>query len=207
MKKSQAEEDIQIIREVMERSARYTHFSGLSGVLSGILALIGCAITYWVNFNISELQQNNWYALTWSSVLIAAIAEDLMLAQRNAQKNGGSIWVPATYQVMKAIFPGVFVAFVISLTAMLEGALDAIPGVWALGYGAALCAAGMFTVKEVWVYGIIQLITGSASLLVLSQPAIIPREIVPIISFSQLALSFGIYQIVFGLWMTRKYRK
>jgi hypothetical protein len=108
---------------------------------------------------------------------------------------------------MKAIFPGVFVAFIISLTAMLEGALDAIPGVWALGYGAALCAAGLFTVKEVWVYGIIQLITGSASLLVLSQPTIIPREIAPIISFSQLALSFGIYQIIFGLWMTRKYRK
>jgi hypothetical protein len=36
MEKQQAEKDIKLIREIMERSARYTHFTGLSGVLSGI---------------------------------------------------------------------------------------------------------------------------------------------------------------------------
>lgn len=198
MDKFQAEEDIKLIRDVMERSAKYTHFSGLSGVLSGIFALIGCAITYWVNFNIAEARQYPIYIVVWSSVLVAAIAEDMILAQWRAKKNGGTIWTPATYQVLKAVFPGLFVAFVISLEVVREHSIDAIPAVWALGYGAALCAAGIFSIKEVWYYGILQLITGTLGLYVFCNPPY---------NFYQLAVSFGIYQILFGLWIAGKYRK
>lgn len=207
MEKTQAEESIQLIRDVMERSARYTHFSGLSGVISGILALIGCAATYWINFNVPLGNQSTWFAVTWCGVLAAAVGEDLALAQRKAKRRGNTIWTPATYQVMKAILPGIFVAFVISLTALTQGALDAIPPVWALGYGAALCAAGLFTVREVWIYGVVQMLTGAATLLVLAQPGWVATQWVPVCSFAQLALSFGVYQIAWGLWIARKYRK
>lgn len=198
MDKSQAENEIKIIREVMDRSARYKHFSGLSGVISGLFAIIGCAATYWVNYHVSQPKQNTAFAFIWCSVLFAAIAEDLMLAQWRAKKDGGTIWTPATYQVLKAAFPGVFVAFVISLEALREGAIDAIPSVWALGYGTALCAAGTFSIKEVWYYGIIQLITGTLGLFAFSNPPY---------NFYQLLLSFGIYQIFYGIWIARKYKK
>lgn len=198
MQKSQAEENIQLIRDVMERSVRYTHFSGLSGVLSGILTFIGCGITWWASLNIPVDQQNAWYIVIWSSVLVAAIVEDLILAHKNAAANGSSIWVPATFQVMKAIFPGLFVAFIVSLFALQTSEYHMLPGVWSLGYGAALCAAGMFSIKEVGIYGIIQLITGAIGLLFF-RPS--PYY------FYQLALSFGVYQILFGLWIAGKYRK
>lgn len=197
MDKSQAEESIKLIRDVMEKSARYTHFSGLSGVLSGVLALVGCAITYWINFNLPQDQQNTWYIVTWCCVLISAITEDFILSQSKAKADGSSIWKPITYQVLKAVLPGILVALVISLFAMETNQINAIPGVWALGYGAALCAAGLFSVREVRVYGIIQLITGTLGLLVFRQSPY---------NFYQLALSFGVYQILFGLWLTGKHR-
>ena len=197
MDKYSAEENLKLIREVMERSARYTHFSGLSGVLSGVLALIGCAVTYWINDHVAVSQQNTLYILTWCAILVLAVAQDLLLAHRNARIAGQSIWNPATIQVLKAVFPGVFVAAVISFVALYDGAIDAIPAVWALGYGAALCAAGLFTTKEVWRYGLLQLATGTAGMFLMSKPPY---------SLYLVALCFGIYQIVFGIWMTGKHR-
>ena len=197
MNQIQAEENIRLIREVMSRSAHYTHFSGVSGVLSGIFALFGCYMTYWITYNVPPVQHNESYVVTWVAVLVAAIAQDIALAQRKARKNGQTLWDPATYQVIKAVLPGMFVAFVVSIVALRDGALDAIPGVWALGYGVSLCSAGMFSMKEIRVYGVIQLITGAVGLFVFSR---LPQSVYI------LALSFGVYQIIFGLWMTRKYR-
>lgn len=182
----------------MESSTRYTHFSGLSGVLSGIAALIGTYITYWIYKNIPLDNQNKWSFITWLLVFIFAITEDFTLAQRRARKQGTTIWTPAGYQVIKAVLPGVFIAFIISLVALVDGAFDAIPGVLALGYGTALCAAGLFSTKEVWIYGIVQLITGTIALFFMSR---IPY------SFYALALSFGVYQILFGIWITVKYHR
>jgi len=197
MDKYSAEENLKLIREVMERSARYTNFSGLSGVLSGVLALIGCAVTYWINDHVAVSRQDMLYILTWCTVLVLAIAQDLLLAHRNARKSGQSIWNPATYQVFKAIFPGVFFAGVISFVALYDGAIDAIPAIWALGYGAALCAAGLFTTREVWRYGLLQMATGTAGLFLMSKPPY---------SLYLVALCFGLYQIAFGICMTRKQR-
>ncbi len=197
MDRASAEENLQLIREIMEKSARYTHFSGLSGVLSGILALIGCGVTYWINDKVPAASQDTYYIVTWCSVLVLAIVEDFALAQRKARAAGQTIWNPATYQVLKAVFPGVFVAAVISFVALYEGAIDAIPAVWALGFGAALCAAGLFTTKEVWRYGILQLATGAAGIFLISRPPY---------SLYLLALTFGLYQIAFGIWMSRKHQ-
>lgn len=198
MDKPQAEQDIRLIREIMERSTKYTHFTGLSGVLSGIAALVGTYATYWIYINVPLAGQNKWSFVTWLLVFVFAIAEDFTLAQRAAKKDGSTIWTPATYQVIKAVLPGVFLAFVIALVALYDGALDAIPGVLALGYGAALCSAGMFSLKEVWVYGVVQLVTGTIALFFMSK--------VPY-SFYAMALSFGLYQILFGIWIAARYRR
>lgn len=99
MDRHSAEENLQVIREVMERSARYTHFSGLSGVISGVLALIGCAATWLIYERVDPARANLYYILTWCAVLALAMAEDLLLAHLKARANGQSIWNPATYQI------------------------------------------------------------------------------------------------------------
>ena len=196
MNKIKAEENIQMIREIMERSARYTSFSGLSGILAGVFALIGCAATVKVYLNVPTAEQDKWYYIIWVSVLVLAIAQDLLLAQRKARRNGQTIFVPATFQAIRALLPGVFVAIVLSIRALTLRELDAIPAIWTLGYGAALCAAGRFTVKELRIFGVVQLITGAFGLFLMSYPPY---------SLYLLAISFGLYHILYGLWMTRKY--
>lgn len=198
MDRPSAEENLQLIREVMERSVRYTHFSGLSGVLSGILGLLGCAATYWIDRNLPVGTHDLWYVLIWGSVLLLAISEDMVLAQRKARAGGQTIWNPATYQVIKAIFPGVLIAVVLSYAALHSGLRNSIASIWALGYGVSLCAAGMFCAKGVWRYGVLQLVTGALGVIFLSgwHDSF----------FLTAGLSFGVYQILFGLYIAWEYR-
>lgn len=198
MDRQSAENDLQLIREVMERSARYTHFSGLSGVLSGILGLIGCAVTYWINSNVDHQMHNLWYLTAWSTVLILAIVEDLFLAQRKARASGQTIWSPATYQVIRAVLPGALMAAVLSYAGLYCGLRNSLSAIWSLGYGVALCAAGMFSIKEVSRYGVLQLATGSVVMLFLRDW--------PYSFYLAAGLSFGLYQILFGLYIAWKYR-
>lgn len=196
MNKIQAEENIKLIREIMERSTRYTSFTGLSGIVAGMLALIGCAATAHIYLHIPPKGQNTLYFMTWFLVLVLAIAQDLMFAQRKAKRKRETIFSPPTYQAMKAMLPGVFIAFVISMRALTLGEPDAIPAIWTLGYGAALCSAGIYTVREVRIFGAIQLLTGTIGLFLW---ATAPN------SLYLLATTFGVYHIIYGLWMTRKY--
>jgi hypothetical protein len=197
MNKIKAEEDLKIIRDVMESSARYTNFSGLSGVFAGLLALAGCGVTYWISNNIDYYKdQNIWYTVTWISVFIAAISQDFLLARRKAGRYGQSIWSPASVQVIKAAIPGVFLALVLSVHSVIIGDLEVIPAIWSLGYGAAICAAGRFSVPEVRVFGVIQLMSGAIGLFILQDW---------VLSLYFLGLTFGVYHIIYGLWLMRKY--
>ena len=135
MNKAQAEDSIKVIREIMEKSARYTTFSGLSGVVAGLLALSGCAATYWINKLEIGPQQYWMYVAVWVVVLILAMSQDFALSQRKARKLGDTIFNKTTYQVLRAAFPGVFLAFVLSVRALTLNEPDAIPALWTLGYG------------------------------------------------------------------------
>jgi hypothetical protein len=196
MDRNQAEEDIKAIRKIMEQSTRYTDFSGLSGIIAGLLAFIGCAATIWVAYNHIWWSQTNVYIAIWISVLLLALAQNAYFGIRKAKRNGESFINPASIQVFKAVIPGIFLAFVLSIRALQLNEWDAIPSLWTLGYGASICAAGMFSVPEVKIFGIVQLITGAIGLFLFSASTN---------SLYLMALSFGIYHIVFGFILARKY--
>jgi hypothetical protein len=205
MDKTQAAQDVKVIREIMETSARYTSFSGISGIVAGTLALLACVITGCIAINAERYASATnapyphealYYGLTWAVVLVAALCQDVLLAQRKARKRGETIWTPATIQVIKATLPGVFLAFVLSLRALTLGEVDAIPAIWSLGYGVALCAAGRFSVREVRIFGTVQLLSGAVVLFLFSWPPA---------SLYALAVTFGLYHILYGLWLVRRY--
>ena len=196
MDRTEAEENLKLIRDVMERSARYTNFSGASGVIAGLLALAGCKGTLWFAYHGLGWDYTGWYAAMWIAVLAISIGQDQYLGYRKARRLGQAFFNQAWLQIVKAVLPGMFLAFVMSMVCLYQGSVDAIPMIWAMGHGVALCAAGMFTVREIRVFGWLQLFTGAAGLAFIREP---------VASFYLLAVSMGVYHIVFGLWMTRKY--
>lgn len=196
MDRNQAEEDLKAIRKIMEQSTRYTDFSGLSGIIAGFLALIGCAATIWIAWNSIWWSQRNAYVMIWVSVLVLAVAENAYFANRKAKRNGDKLFNPASIQVIKSVIPGIVIASVLSIKALILNEWEAIPSLWTLGYGVSACAAGMFSVSEVKIFGIIQLITGALGLFFIATW---------VDSMFLMALSFGIYHLLFGFLLGRKY--
>ena len=198
MDRPAAENDIKMIRDIMERSTKYTHFTGLSGVLSGLFALAGSYATFWIYVYVPTSEQAIWTLATWALVFILAVVVDFALAARDAKKQGTTILNPASKQVILAVLPGVFAAFIIAFAVLIYAPSDLIPGILAIGYGSALCSAGMFSTKEVRIYGLVQLVTGTIALLFFSK---LPY------SLFTMAVCFGLYQILFGIWVAVKCRR
>ena len=178
----------------MESSGRYTMLSGLSGIIAGALALIGCYLTAFVWASVPTVDQNPAYLAIWISALVLAVAQDRVFAERKARKAGGTAWTPATRQALKALLPGMFLALVLSLRALTTFEYDAIPPIWILGYGVSLCAAGMFSIRQLRIFGVVQLITGAVAVFLPS----IPMFDHPAVSLYLVALSFGVYHIIYG---------
>jgi hypothetical protein len=57
---SNPNEDIQAIREIMERSSKFLSLSGLAGIFAGVCALIGAAVAWFFIFESSPGQFNEF---------------------------------------------------------------------------------------------------------------------------------------------------
>src|SRR5262245_37257668 len=115
--KSQQEihDDLASIRTIMEKSSKFISLSGLSGILSGIYALIGAATALYFSYNLSipNYRYGSDYHIIRKApelllplatiavlVLAASLTTGFILSGRLAKKHGTTLWTPATQRVM-----------------------------------------------------------------------------------------------------------
>ena len=56
MKNNQPENDLGLIKDLMEKSTKFSNLSGIAVFLTGILAMIGASFVYFdIGFSVSEL--------------------------------------------------------------------------------------------------------------------------------------------------------
>ena len=62
-------EDLQTIREIMERSSKFLSLSGLSGIFAGVCALIGAAIAWFFILDSGHVQYDEYMRIPdgWST--------------------------------------------------------------------------------------------------------------------------------------------
>jgi hypothetical protein len=189
----EAEENLRVIRELMERSTRYSTFSGLSGIMAGTASIVGCLVTRHLQQTHPTLESARIpFLITWSLVIFFAIGVDYLLTKRHAARVGKRIVSRLGKQMAYASIPGLGTGGLLTLY-MLEHKLlaDVFP-VWMLCYGLAVCAVGLFSQREVKVLGACFLAAGAATLLM------------PQIGLAMTAVTFGGFHIVYGLIMARK---
>lgn len=190
----EAEENLRVIRELMERSTRYTTFSGFSGVLAGGASIVGCIATY-----LMQRGQPSLYAvrvpflLTWSLVVLFAIGADYLLTKRHAARVGKRILSRLGKQMAFASLPGLGAGALLTLMLMLHyHSLDEVYPIWMLCYGIAVSAVGLFSQREVKYLGALFLAAGALTLLT------------PAWGLGMMALCFGGFHIVWGVLMARR---
>ena len=193
----EARENLRVIRQTMERSTKYSTLSGLSGVLIGLTAIIGVAVTRVIigarQAGIAQAQLIQM-ATVWAIVLAAAVAIEFLANKRRARQVGKHVVSPLGAHIILAALPGFVAAAVLTAFFVAHGLLFSVWGVWMLSYGLAICAVGLFSVKPVSILGGAFVLAGAVTLL-----------LPPSAQLPMMALTFGGFHIVYGILMARKH--
>jgi hypothetical protein len=147
-----AEENLQTIRQLMERSALYRRALAPIMLLTGVLGLGAAAAGLWFH-----LEASRSFAGLWIGTACVVVTAAFVLARRQALKDDEPFWSPPTYRVAQALLPPLLSGLALGvLLALLteDWTMDfAMVLVWLLFYGCALHAAGFFMERGIKWFG------------------------------------------------------
>jgi len=197
-------EDLQAIRDIMERSSKFLSLSGLSGIFAGVCALVGAAIAWFFildsgNVKYSEfiLNQGNmptmdtgfYLALDALLVLVSALFGAVYFSFRKARKGGQQFWTNSTRRLLFHLMLPLVSGGIIVLVLIFRDKIDLVVPFMLVFYGLALVNAGKFTFGEIHYLGLTQIVLGILGVIFTEQ------------SLLFWTIGFGLMHIVYGTVM------
>ncbi len=182
-----AMDNLRYIRETMERSASFTHVSGMGGVLMGFVAL-GAAM-----LAAGASSSTEWLTI-WLLAASVSLGTAVVFMDRKSRAEGMTILSGAGRKFAWGVTPPLVAGAVLTLGIVRAGTLDMLPGMWLLLYGAAVVVGGSHSVRPIPIMGAAFMAAGTGALLT---PA----------SWGNvwMAVAFGGLHIVFGSVIWRKH--
>ncbi|HEX5400446.1 MAG TPA: hypothetical protein VFY06_15465 [Verrucomicrobiae bacterium] len=140
-----AEENLQTIRTLMERSALYRRALAPIMLFAGVLGVAAAAVGLWL-----RLDSMQAFGALWLATAAFVVAGAFLIARRQALKATEAFWSPPTRRVAQALSAplgiGLFVGIWFGASRESPSLLAVF---WILFYGCALHAAGFFTPRGV----------------------------------------------------------
>jgi len=190
MNSHQLEDNLQVIRTLMERSALYQR------AVRPVLLLAGGVGTAAA---VAGIFLKPPFVVYWATIAVVVLAGAFYLTRRQALKDGEAFWSPPARRVAVAMLPMMVIGLVITtMIAPTEGGVE-IPCVyiWLMLYGCALHTAGMFAPTKLRLLGWLCVGGGLALLMIL---AISGRSSAPDwCAHATMGTFFGLLHLVFGL--------
>ena len=182
-----AMDNLRFIRETMERSASFTHVSGIGGVGMGVVALVAA----WVAQGTST--STAWMA-TWMSAAAVSLGLTVLAMARKSHAEGMSLLSGPGRKFVWSVTPALVAGAVLTVVLASSGAFALLPGIWLLLYGTGVVTGGSHSVRPVPLMGAAFMLMGALALM---SPA----------SWGDayMAAGFGGLHIVFGIVIWRKH--
>jgi uncharacterized membrane protein len=199
--------DIAEIRSMMERSSKFLSLSGWAGILAGMYALLGAYIAYaFLNFNPNEIvySPTKSGSLSFSLmqvfflasiVLILAIGTSIFLSKHKAKKKGERLWNATAKALLIHMSVPLGTGGLLILILISKGLIAFIAPFTLLFYGLALYNASKFTYEEVKSLGLIEIGLGLINAYYIGYGLVF------------WALGFGVFHIIYGVYMHYRYEK
>lgn len=168
----------------MERSGSFTAIPGVGLMLVGVSALLAA-------FAASTRADDVSWLMVWFAEAGLALAVGLVCLQRKA---GEALRRGPGRRFLLGLGPAMIAGAVLTAALYRADLFDLIPACWLLLYGAAVVAAGMFSVPAVPVMGLGFMLLGAAASF---SPAAWLNE--------YMAIGFGGLHLVFGFLIARRY--
>jgi hypothetical protein len=207
---SNPKEDIQAIREIMERSSKFLSLSGLSGVFAGACALIGAAVAWFIILDSGQVQYDEFMCSVGASpfnpisinlgidaliVLVAAILGAFYFSYRNAQRSAQKLWTSSTRRLLGHLFIPLVSGGIFVLIMAFRNNIDLVASAMLIFYGLSLVNAGKFTLGEIHYLGLTEIILGILA-------GIFARH-----GLLFWVLGFGVMHIVYGTVMYYRHER
>jgi hypothetical protein len=142
-----AMDDLRFIRQTMARTASFTAVPGWGGVAIGVLALAAALLAS------RQPTPGLWLTVWLATAAVASAIASATMALK-ARRAGVPLSTGPGRKFLLSFLPPVAVAATLTAALFANGAVALLPGLWLLSYGAAMIAAGTFSVRAVPLMGI-----------------------------------------------------
>ena len=191
--------DINEIKNLMNKSSRFISLSGLSGILAGVYALIGAAITYYIVANSVRgyliLDGNVFKICTAILIMVAvlSIGTGIFLTTKKAKKNGEKIWDNSSKRLVVNFLIPLIVGGLYILIILNQERYGHTAALMLIFYGLALINASKYSIGDIRYLGFTEIILGLICALM------------PSYGFWFWVIGFGFMHIIYGSIMHFKY--
>jgi hypothetical protein len=182
-----AAENLQFIRETMEKAGSFTAVPGWGGVLMGVSALLTAFIS-------NQLPSKEvWFAAWLGEALLAFAVGTWAMVQKAKAVKSPILYGPGRKFAL-SLFPAMIAGAILTVVLYTNGLFQLMPGTWLLLYGVAVVTGGAYSVRVVPIMGLSFMAIGAVALF---SPLAIGNWL--------MAVGFGGFQIVFGFIIARRY--
>ena len=195
-------EDLNEIKDLMNKSSKFMSLSGLSGILAGTYALIGAYIANGI------LQENTIYLRPHTRVhymtifevlgisgivLLLSVGTGIFLSRQKAKKNNEKLWNAASKNLLFSFLIPLATGAIFGLILLKHEHFGVVAPVSLIFYGLALINSSKYTFGTVKYLGIGEVIIGLIA-------AYFPGN-----GLLFWALGFGVLHIIYGVFMYLKF--
>lgn len=198
-------EDLSHIRSMMERSSRFISLSGLSGVVAGIVALMGAGYAYYA-MERAKVSYMNGDRLTYTPalvqelvltglvILVVAVSCGSILTANKSRKKGLKIWDATTKRLLVTFAIPLATGGIFCAALIYHHLVVWVAPATLIFYGLGLVSAERYTLPDIKYLGYCEIILGLFSMFFLGWGLVF------------WSVGFGVLHIVYGTIMHRKYK-
>ena len=203
--------ELQDIKQMMERSSRFISLSGLSGIAAGICALLGA----WVantfigrdELALAERSTRNPDAILYGDIInsrllqiafitfVAAFLLAFIFTYRRSKKTNVPIWGTTAKKVMINISIPMIAGGIFLLALIKNGVYEFVAPGCLIFYGLGVLNASKYTLQEIRYLGYVEILLGLMCLY-------FPGD-----GLYFWAAGFGVLHIIYGVFMWLKYER
>lgn len=199
MEKQKYIEDIEAIKDMMDRSSKFISLSGLSGVLAGTFALIAAYLAYSTVYGGQDYMEYRKAVLTTGSLsrllaiatttIVLSVGCGVFLTTRKARKMNQSIFDKQAKLMLINLAIPLVAGGVLCLILLLKGGVALVAPLTLIFYGLALVNASKYAVDAMRTLGLIEIGLGLLACWFLGYGLIF------------WAIGFGVMHIIYGIFM------
>ncbi|HUF61480.1 MAG TPA: hypothetical protein VMN36_05345 [Verrucomicrobiales bacterium] len=191
----EAEENLRLIRALLERAVVYRAISGQAALAGGALAVLAAVLA-----RVSALDATaGGFLGIWLSVLAAAVAFNTFLLWKSAGSKGQPFLSGPMKTALRAILPPLAAGGIAGVAAAIGGGdLRTCASVWVLCYGMALHAAWSFSPASLHRLGLVFLAAGAVLLAFYLNPLGVSWPSGPGSASLVMGATFGLFHVIYG---------